>query len=243
MNKKKVKLLFCDVFKEELALLKLPPEEYDIEYLPMGLHYHPNKLRQEISAAMARVSGYSLVILGFGLCGGSLNGIKAPDSRVVMPRVHDCLPVLLGSREKYNELQKGDKRTFYFSGGWVEGERMLIQEYERSCIQFGPKKALKIFRMMFENYRRMMYIHTGHPRDASTLEKMREFAGIFNLPSFETTGNLEYLRKLVLGPWDEENFVIIPPFGLIDQNDFLAEGEELSVQGAQSILRGESDVC
>ncbi len=231
MTYKRIKLLFCDVFQEEMALLA-PPTEYDIEYLAMGLHYHPHKLHQEISEALARTSGYSLVILGFGLCGGALTGIKAPDCPVVIPRVHDCLPVLLGSRNKYNELQKTDKQTFYFSGGWVEGERMIIQEYERSCVQFGPGKAFRIFRMMFENYRRMMYIHTGHPRTTSTLQKTKEFAGIFNLPCLETMGNLEYLRKLVYGPWDEENFVTVPAYGVVDQDDFLAEGEELRIQGA-----------
>ncbi len=226
----RIKLICCDVFREELRILGVPPN-YDVEYLAMGLHYHPNKLHQELDRVLDGARGYSLVILGFGLCGGSLKGIRAPGCPVVIPRVHDCLPVLLGSRKEYDRLQREFKGTFYFSGGWVEGDRMLIQEYRRSCGQFGPQKAHRIFTSMFGNYRRMLYIHTGHPRDESTLEKTREFAGTFSLPCHETTGNPGYLKQLVFGPWDSEHFVTVPAQGVIKQDEFLAEGEELRVQG------------
>lgn len=227
----KIKLLFCDIFKEELQLLDPPQDQYDTEYLACGLHYHPAKLHQEIQEALNRSEGYSRVVLGFGLCGGSLSEIKAANCPLVIPRVHDCLPVLLGAKEKYQELQHRENRTFYFSGGWVEGERMFIHEYERSCIKFGPKKALRIFRMMFENYTRMMYIHTGHPRDGSSLEKTREFAGIFDLPCMETRGSLDYLKKLVFGPWDAYEFVTVPAHDTVREEEFLKDGEEITVQG------------
>lgn len=231
MAARKIKLLFCDIFKEELQILAPPQEQYDIEYLACGLHYHPAKLHQEIQEALNRSSGYCRVVMGFGLCGGSLTGIKASDSPLVIPRVHDCLPILLGSKAKYQELQHKENRTFYFSGGWVEGERMLIHEYERSCTKFGPQKALRIFRMMFENYTRMMYIHTGHPRDNNSLVKTREFAGIFDLPCLETNGSLDYLKKLVFGPWDTDEFVTVPAHGMVKEDEFLVDGEEIIVQG------------
>jgi len=224
------KLICCDVFKEELNLISLPPG-LNTEFISMGLHLHPKKLHQKVQEALDNVSGCSLVILGFGLCGGSLNGIKAPDCRIVMPRVHDCIPVLLGSVEKFNSLRQQDHRTFYFSGGWVEGERMMIPEYERTCLEWGPQKALRVFRMMFEHYNRLMYIHTGHPRDAAALRRTRDFGGILGLPCLETPGDLKQLELLINGPWDSEDFVIIPPHGIINQDEFLIPGGEIQVQG------------
>lgn len=225
-----VKLLCCDVFKEELLALA-PPADMETEFLSMGLHLHPAKLHREVQAALDRAGDYSLVLLGFGLCGGALKGIKAPGCPMVMPRVHDCIPVLLGSRDKYNALQRADQRTFYFSGGWVEGERMIIPEYERSLSQFGPKKALRIMQMMFENYRQLMFIRTGHPRETAALDKTRDFAGILQLPCRENCGYPDYLQKLLRGPWDGEDFVIVPANGIVNEDDFLTAGTEIQVQG------------
>ncbi|MHB9093983.1 MAG: DUF1638 domain-containing protein [Eubacteriales bacterium] len=225
------KFLCCDVFKEEVLSLT-PPPDTELEFISMGLHLHPAKLHQEIQRVLDQTSGYSLVILGFGLCGSSLTGIKAPDCPMVMPRVHDCIPVLLGSKARYNTFQQENNQTFYFSGGWVEGERMMIPEYERSCAEFGPKRALRVFRMMFEHYNRLMYIHTGHPRAATTLQKTKDFGGTLQLPCVEMPGSLEYLKKLLFGPWDKEHFVLIPAHGVINEEEFLTEGEQLHIQGA-----------
>lgn len=223
------KLLCCDVFKEEMLSIALPAD-LELEFLSMGLHLHPAKLHQEVQAALDHTAGCSLVILGFGLCGGALKGIKAPGCPMVMPRVHDCIPVLLGSKAKYHTLQEADRRTFYFSGGWVEGERMIIPEYERSIVQFGPKKALRILQMMFENYNRLMYIHTGHPRGQATLEKTKAFADTLQLSCHETTGCTDYLKKLLYGPWEDEDFVIIPAHGTVGEEEFLRDGPGI-IQG------------
>lgn len=224
------KLLCCDVFKEELLALGLPPD-MEVEFLSMGLHLHPAKLHAEIQAALDRTTGYSLVILGFGLCGGALKGIKAPDCPLVMPREHDCIPVLLGSKAKYQALQQEDWRTFYFSGGWVEGDRMIIPEYERSIEKFGPKKALRIQHMLFENYNRLLYIHTGHPRGPATLDKTKAFAGTLQLPCLETAGGTDYLQKLIHGPWQEGDFLTIPAGGTVAEAEFLRDGYVNQVQG------------
>ncbi|WP_052218204.1 DUF1638 domain-containing protein [Thermincola ferriacetica] len=52
--------------------------EFDVEFVSMGLRLHPAKLHREVQAVLDRITGYSLVILGFGLSGGALRGIKAP---------------------------------------------------------------------------------------------------------------------------------------------------------------------
>ncbi|KNZ69382.1 hypothetical protein Tfer_2020 [Thermincola ferriacetica] len=224
------KILCCDVFKEELKVLG-PLTGFDVEFVSMGLHLHPAKLHREVQAVLDRTRGYSLVILGFGLCGGALRGIKAPGCPMVISRVHDCIPLLLGGMSRYNELQSKDNKTFYFSGGWVEGDRMMIPEYERSVIQFGPKKALRIYKMMFENYNRLLYIHTGHPRTEITLAKTRDFADDLQLPCHETRGSLEFLKRLLTGPWDNEEFVIVPAHGVLEEDEFLQEGQLVMVQG------------
>lgn len=224
------KLICCDVFKEEIMSMQLPPD-IEPQFISMGLHLHPVKLHEEIRAAVERAAGCSLIILGFGLCGGSLKGIEAPGCPMVIPRVHDCIPVLLGSKDKFRALQLEDKRTFYFSGGWVEGDRMIIREHERSVNKFGPKRALRILNILFENYNRLMYIHTGHPRDLETLDKTRGLADILQFPCLETRGFHDYLKKLIHGPWDVEQFLTVPANGSIDEEEFLRDGAELNIQG------------
>ncbi|MDN5293457.1 MAG: hypothetical protein PWQ91_815 [Eubacteriales bacterium] len=225
-----VKIISCDVFREEILALP-PPPGIEMEFLSIGLHLQPDKLREKVQEAIDRSTGCSLLILGYGLCGGALDGVRAPGCPMVMPRVHDCIPVLLGSMEKYRQLREEKGQCFYFSGGWVEGERLIISEYERSCRQFGEERALRIFRKMFEHYTHLAYIFTGHPRTEETLAKTRWFASLLPRPCFEVTGSLDYLRSLLYGPWEETRFVTIPPHGSVDRQAFVKDGVELKVQG------------
>lgn len=226
-----VKFICCDVFKEEILAMN-PPPQIEFEFISMGLHLHPAKLHLKVQETLDKSQGYERIILGFGLCGGSLRGIRSPGCPMVMPRVHDCIPVLLGCTDRHDKLQQEDRGTFYFSGGWVEGDRMMISEFQRSCVQFGHKRALKIFHMMFKHYNRLVYIHTGHPRDAEALDKTREFAGILDLPCCVTPGDMSYLERLLKGPWDEADFVLISPGGVVKEEEFIRAGEEIRIQGA-----------
>src|SRR5690348_11494835 len=115
----RIKIIACEVMKEELLAVQ-SAENLEYEFISMGLHTYPEKLRKELQKILDESVGYSRVILAFGLCGGAAKNLKASNFILTIPRVHDCIPIFLGSKERFEKLRKEEKGTFYHTCGWVE---------------------------------------------------------------------------------------------------------------------------
>ena len=94
----------------------------DATFLPAGLHDTGAKsmrqrIQQEIDAA--NVSDYDNIVLGYALCGMGVAGLKAPAIPLVVPRAHDCITLLMGSREKYHsDYFKANTGVYFRSVAW-----------------------------------------------------------------------------------------------------------------------------
>ena len=53
---------------------------------------------------------YDAILLGYGLCGNGLAGVTARHTRLVLPRAHDCIGILMGSRGPPPGLFRGEPR-------------------------------------------------------------------------------------------------------------------------------------
>lgn len=214
-----IAVVACEVMKEELKRVRVE-RPVAFHFVSMGLHRWPEKLSAELSRLLVETSGVERVVLGFGLCGGAAAGLAAPGVPLTIPRSHDCIPLLVGSRQTHEELQEEERGTFYLSGGWLEGERTVITEYRRVRDKFGEKKAQRVMATMFDAYRRLLFIHTGHPREEEHLAAVRELAELLGLSFAERDGGSAWLERLVNGPWDDDRFVTIQPGELLDQAAF-----------------------
>jgi len=112
-----VKIIACEVMKEEL-LTVAHSTDVEFQFISMGLHRYPDKLRAELQNLLDATVGYSRVVLAFGLCGGAARNLKPSGFTLTIPRVHDCIPLLLGSRERFDRLAHEEKGTFYYTRGW-----------------------------------------------------------------------------------------------------------------------------
>ena len=201
-------LLACDVMREEILRIPAPPA-MSREFLPMGLHARPPKLRAAIADRLAKARGFQRIVLGFGLCGNALDGICSPHAPLVVPCVHDCIPLLTGhpARDDGTVLEKG---IFYLSGGWMEGERTLFSEHRRTARRFGEKKALRVLQTMLSGYSGFVFIRTEHPRCAEREQDAHALADLVQLPLRLLEGRCDRLQRLVNGPWDGPEFLQIP---------------------------------
>jgi hypothetical protein len=101
-----------------------------------------------------------------------------------------------------------------------------FSDYERSVQRYGKERAEKIYQLMMGNYRRLALINTGQYE----LEKYRDYtrrtAERFGLRFEEIEGSDALLRKMLLGPWDDE-FVVIEPGEIFTLRQFydFEEGE------------------
>ena len=98
------------------------PHLVDVALLPAGLHSGGAvMMRRSVQSAIDAVTtSYDAILLGYGLCGCGLNGIHSGQVRLVMPRAHDCITLLMGSRERYRAFFQANSGTYYRSVGWAE---------------------------------------------------------------------------------------------------------------------------
>ncbi len=212
-------VMACATVIEEM--LPFMPEGMEHTVFDFGLHIIPQKLRETLQEAINKVAGkYDTVILGYGLCSQALVGIQANGCRLVVPRVDDCISIFLGSRAAYIHQCRAEPGTYYLTKGWIEVGDTPFSEYARMVERYGKELAEQIYKMMMGNYKRLALINTGHYE----LEKYREYtrrtAEQFGLRFEEIEGSTALIKKMVLGPWDEE-FVVLEPGQTFALDQFL----------------------
>ena len=122
----RTKLIACDVMREEIEALcgemGLAPAAMDAEYLEMELHDRPEELlRPELARRVGalRDAPYDAILLGLGLCSNCVVGLGAPGIPLVLPRMHDCVTLFLGSRARYRAEHDREPGTYWYARGFL----------------------------------------------------------------------------------------------------------------------------
>jgi hypothetical protein len=199
----------CATVIEEM--LPLMPEGMQHQVFDFGLHINPEKLRRKLQEAIDAVSGqYDTILLGYGLCSMAILGIRANGCRLVVPKVHDCIAIFLGSNSAYTSQVDSEPGTYYLTKGWIEVGDTPFSDYERTVERYGKEKADYIIKVLLGNYTRLALINTGQ----YDLERYQEYASRtaeqFGLRYEEIEGSNSLVKKMLLGPWDEQ-FVVLQP--------------------------------
>ena len=126
----KLAVITCRVLEVEIEHLASGMDHVvHIERMEQGLHNEPAKLKIEVQAAIERVeetTDAEAIVLGYGLCSRGTEGLVASRCRLVIPRAHDCITVLLGCRDRYAEYVAQHPGTYWYSPGWNEHHRAGI---------------------------------------------------------------------------------------------------------------------
>ncbi len=135
MNKR-VHLIACGVLSLDFqALIEELGVDISTEYLPGGLHETPLLLREKLQEAIDRVSREGkadYIALGYGVCGRGTVGLKARAVPLLIPKVHDCIALFLGSDKEYRKQFADCPGTYYISAGWVN-EKVTPQQLCKTC--------------------------------------------------------------------------------------------------------------
>jgi hypothetical protein len=166
-------------------------------------------LHKRIQEEINRIDNVDTILLLFGYCGNSLLGVKSDKATLVLPKVDDCIPLLLGSCEIRKNIAK-EMVTYFFTKGWLEYENNLIREYERCIERYGQVRTSKIMKVMLGHYKRFMLIDTGAYEVESVLPQIQDIAERLNMCHEVVSGSLRLFRKLLQGEWDEEFLVLNP---------------------------------
>lgn len=215
----KIKLIACEVMKDEILSVS-EARDSDITFIPMGLHLHPEKLNTELQRQLDSLEGYTHIILAFGLCGGAARKLKSKDSVIIIPKVHDCIPILLGSVKAYESIRSQEPGTYYYSCGWFKGKTTILSDYEGLLQKCGEEEALEIMKEMYDGYKNIVFIRTGHPDEELYIKMSKDFAKLLGLCFIPFEGQKCYIEKLVKGPWNDDEFIISDPGQELDDRYF-----------------------
>ncbi len=211
-------ILACQTLRDELTLaLRTTGAGYPVFYIESGLHDTPDLLHKRIQEEINRIDNVDNILLVFGYCGNSLLNIRSDKATLVLPKVDDCIPLLLGSCEAKRNISK-EAGTYFLTKGWLDYENNLLREYERCVERYGQAKALKIMKIMMGHYKRFMLIDTGAYAVDSILAQTQNFAQELNLCHEVVPGSLRLFHKLLQGDWDDE-FLVLPPGQAVTMQD------------------------
>jgi len=217
----RTKIIACQVFVEELR--SMLPDDVAVETLEMSLHERPRSLRQMLQESVDASAGYDTIIVGYGMCGQAAVGLRATHSRLVLPRVDDCIAMFLGSRAAYRTEHQKEAGTYFLTKGWIgSGVTTPFSAYDAVRQRWGQERADRMMGMMLGHYRRLAFIRTGDDDEALAAERARaqQTARDFGLRYEEIEGSRDLVRPLLYGPWDER-FIVVPVGGTVRLSDFL----------------------
>jgi hypothetical protein len=146
-------------------------------------------------------------------------GVQARRATLVMPRVHDCIAIFLGSHDAYREQARREPGTYYLTKGWIAVGDSPFEQVKRLSGKYGPARARRMVDLMLRHYTRLAFINTGAYQQEEFAEYARATAQEFGLRFDEVDGDGDLVRKLVHGPWDDD-LVVVPPGGVVTAEMF-----------------------
>ena len=217
----KTAIFACNTIRDEIMLADNNVQSgHDFYWLESNLHNFPDKLRAGMQAQLDKLDGYDRVLMVFGFCGNSILGLKTHSFEMILPKVDDCITLMIGSIDKRAELSKGH-HSIYLTRGWLEHESNLWSEYEYTVKKYGEDAAQYVIDVMYGNYDTLSLVDTGAYIVDSIREQAELIARRFNLEQKIIEGTTSLIERLLIGPWDADRFLVVPPYSSVEAIDVL----------------------
>ncbi len=220
MKKKKSLVIACNISKEEL--LHVQSDRASFIFLEQSLHRTPQKMKGGIQEEIDKAETWDgdQIILAYGLCSNGILGVRANRHPLLIPRVHDCISLFLGSNARYMEEHQREPGTYYLTKGWIEEKKSPLGIFEEYRQRYGRETAEWVIREELKNYTRIALVESELGMEETHRQHARENARFLNLKYEEIKGSLDFFRKIIRGPWDKD-FVVLRPDEEATQEMFL----------------------
>lgn len=184
--------------------------EIPVIELDTSLHEFPEKMREKILEEISNIpKEYDTILVGMGFCGGSWGDVHC-DRRVVIPRIDDCISILLTLTDEWNSNLKKPGCMYQTDN---RNNNMTIPGMRENMLEkYGEVKGKVLFDIMFVSYRKIGIIDTGvyDSYSEENEELARASAELIGGTVEHVPGSNRILEKLVSGRWDDQ-FMILEP--------------------------------
>lgn len=212
-------IIGCKTLQDELeTALQITGLSYPIIWIESGLHNTPDKLRARLQETFSEITDSERVLVAMGFCGNSVQNLKAGNFEVIIPRVDDCITLLLGSVQRREEIAR-QKGTYFLSKGWLNGEQNIWAEYQYAQKKYGVRRTKSLYREILKHYKRLGILDTGCYPIEKLMEETKEIAATLELEQEKLGASLDYLVQLLKGPWPAGRFLTVAPNAIIEYRD------------------------
>ena len=217
-------MIACDTLRTEIEhVMHTRGIEREVIWIEHLLHNVPTQLTATLQEAIDSIENADRVLLGYGNCGNAIQGLKCGDFELIVPRLDDCVSLVLGS-QRYREHFSREHSAFFLTDGWINGSRTIQVEYDEMVEDYGEEEADELMGMMYAHYRTMAYLDTGLYDIEALMERTRHLCEVIETKQVVEPATLSYVDRLVCGPWPEELFVHVGPGEVVPSAPFLEPG-------------------
>ena len=195
----------------------------DVVLMEQGLHDEPDRLRTEVQKALENTldiqgRSYDASLLGYGLCSNGIVGLSAKIP-IVVPRGHDCITLLLGSKDKYKEYFDSHRGVYWYSPGWIESGKQpsqeryekLLEEYKEKYGDDNAQYLMEVEQSWIKEYNWATFIDWGLVDSSEYKDYTKRCAEFLHWKYEELRGSPALMQKLIDGQWDESEFLVVKP--------------------------------
>ncbi len=188
------------------------------------MHRTPQKMAGKVQEQIDEAAPYaSQIVLGYGLCSNGIVGITARQQGLIVTRAHDCIALFFGSLSAYKKAFDERPGTYYLTPGWVAEKKDPLGIMEEYMPKYGEETALWVMEEELKHYTHIVLIDTGVADLSPLRARAKENARVFKKQYEEIKGGLEYLEKVVKGPYSRQDFFFLEPGEQVTQELYLAE--------------------
>lgn len=216
-----LKLIACPAVLGELA--EGAACGADVRELEAQLHVKPDKLKEALRTAVAEADQPGVtIVLGYGLCSNAVLGLKTEHATLVVPRVDDCIAMLLGSNEAFSMEAEKERGSYYLAKAYLDECANLVSEHEAMVEKYGEERAVRMMKLVLKHYKRVVLVDTGRYDLGPLRERVREVAELYELAVDEAPGTTRIVDGLVADEWGDD-FVVAPSGHELTLRDFRPE--------------------
>lgn len=204
----KTAVIACKTMEDELRYaVERAGADYPVFWLEQGLHNVPQMLNDAVQNALDG-AGAQRVLLAMGFCGNALRGLRVPEIELIIPRVDDCISLLLGSVKRRLEISR-QYSAYFFTEGWLRGERNIWVEHQHMLETYGEELTEELEKSMFGHYKTLGLLDCGIKPIEPLVEGTKMIADGLHLTQQVIPASAQYLEDLLTGPWPADRFLTV----------------------------------
>jgi hypothetical protein len=219
----RIAVIGCAVLEDEVRhFLEAIEIVSSVYFLKQGLHDEPDRLRKELQEAIDGVEAEGVadvIALVYGFCSRGIEGVSTRRCQLVVARAHDCITLLLGSKEAYAEYAEKNPGTYWYSLGWNKSTTMpgperhakLKKQYEEKYDPDDAEYLLEMEEMWMKEYSRATHVDLGVGDGKADREYTKACADWLGWDFDAQKGDPTLLKDLLSGRWDDERFLLVGP--------------------------------